>query len=56
MDFLFDAPGLGLAVRTSIVSHRYDLIVSVTENTFAFITFPGIVERDAVADWTGDEL
>lgn len=56
MDVFLYCPRLCLAVGASVVSIGDDLEVGVAEDPFAFFTLARIVQRDAIAYWTGDEF
>lgn len=56
VDILLHLPRLGLAVGTSVFIIGDDLVIQVAEDAFTFLAFLGIIEGDAVADGTGDQL
>lgn len=56
VDVLLQLPRLRLAVGTSVLIVGDDLVVQVAEDAFTFLAFLGVVERDAVADGTRDQL
>ena len=56
VDVFFDHPGYGFAVRASIVSVRYDFVVSMTKDALTTLALFGIVQGYAITDWTGNKL
>ena len=56
VNFLLDFPGSALAVGTPIIPARDDLIIYSAEYTLTFFAFLRVVDGNAVAHWTGDQL
>lgn len=56
MNFLLDFPRSALAVGTPIIPARDDLIIYPTEYSLTFLALLRIVYRNAVANWTGNQL
>jgi hypothetical protein len=56
MHVLFYLPRLTFAVRTPVVSPRYNLVVPATKNALAFFAFSRVVDGNAVADRTSYQL
>ena len=56
MNILFYVPGLGLAIRASVLIAAYDLIVSMTKDTLALLALLRIIQRNGIADRASDEL